>query len=82
MQSIQKLTHFGPALKPPSRRDTDQLDAALGPLRLQFTQKQLDAIGAQRIVEQSTKLAHGHRLLGANQGSFEDTLGIRRIHFS
>ena len=57
-----------------------QFDAALGPFVLQVREQRLDRVGAQFVIEQDAQLAHRQRLLRANQGGFEDALGIRRIH--
>ena len=82
VQPVQILPHFGATLKSPPRRYLHQLYAALRPIKLQFLQQHLEGVGPQRIIEQHPQLAHRHGLLRADQRSFEDPLGIHRVHGS
>jgi hypothetical protein len=80
VQAVQVFAHFGAALEAPAAGHLHQLHAALGPVVLQVLQQRLDGVGAQLVVEQHAHLAHRQGLLRADQGGFEDALGIRRIH--
>ena len=80
MQAVKELSHFRAALEAPTRRHTHQFKPPLPPILLQIGQQSLDRISTQGIFEKDAQISHRNRLLRANQGGFEDTLGIRRVH--
>ena len=89
-QAVEVLLHFGPALEAPAAGQADHLDAAVVPVVAQFFEHQLDGVGAdagaQRaavVVDVDEQLLHAvdrHRLARAQQGGFEDSLGLISIH--
>jgi hypothetical protein len=80
VQAVEVLAHLRAALEAPAAGDVHQFDPALGPVVLKVREQRLDGVGSQFVVEQDAQLANRQRLLRANQGGFEDALGIRRIH--
>ena len=81
MQAVEVLAHLRTALEAPAARHADEFHAALGPLVLQVAEQVLDRVGAELVVEEHAQLAHGQRLLRADQRGFEDASCVKCHRF-